>query len=133
MILPLSDVQRAIWDTLSAALTPMNVPVFDDHPTNDLFPYCTLGVLNALPDECLIEQGSQISLQVDVWSVQPGMQETQQIMGEVVEALQHKPLALTDSQWVDTVFELADLVREPDGRTRHGVMRFTVWTFAGAV
>lgn len=131
MIAPFGDVQRAFFEVLTAALAP--VPVLDDHPTNELFPYVTIGVLNSLPDECLIEQGAEISMQVDVWSIQPGMQETQQLMSAVIEALQHKWLDLAGDQWVDTKWEMGDVVRDPDGRTRHGVLRFTVTTFAGAV
>jgi len=107
--------------------------VLDDHPTNELFPYVTIGVVNSVPDECLIEQGAEISMQVDIWSIQPGMQEIQQIMDAVVDTLQHQRLAELGEQWVDTAWELGEVLREPDGRTRHGVLRFTVTTFAGAV
>lgn len=131
MIVPLADTQKAFFDVLTAALAP--TPVFDDHPTNEIFPYLTVGVLNSTPDECLIEQGADISMQVDVWSIQPGMQEVQNLMSIVVDALQHQPLTLAGSTWVDTAWELGDVLREPDGRTRHGVLRFTVKTFAGNV
>ena len=131
MIVPFSDVQRGFYNKLTAALAP--TPVLDDHPTNELFPYVTIGVVNSVPDECLIEQGAEISMQVDIWSIQPGMQEIQQIMDAVVDTLQHQRLTELGEQWVDTAWELGEVLREPDGRTRHGVLRFTVTTFAGAV
>lgn len=129
MIAPFGDVQRAFYEVLTAALAP--VPVLDDHPTNELFPYITIGVLNSLPDECLIEQGAEIGMQVDVWSIQPGMQETQYLMSSIIEALQHRKLILQGDQWVDTRWEMGDVIRDPDGRTRHGVLRFNVSTWAG--
>ena len=130
-MLPLTEVQTAIFAALGPALAP--VPVLDAAGPNQTFPYVTIGEFIGEPADTLREQGQSLELTVHVWSRQPGMQETQQLMRACKDALDRQRLPAAGFQWVDTIWEQAQTLREPDGITRHGVLRFLVITFeAGA-
>jgi hypothetical protein len=127
-MLPISEVQTALYTALTAALAP--VPVLDLAGPDQRFPYFTMGEFTATPDDPITpEQGVNIDMMLHAWSRQPGMQEIQQLMQTAKDALHHKKLAVTGFQWVETVWEMAQTLRDMDGVTRHGVMRFRIMTF----
>jgi Protein of unknown function (DUF3168) len=126
-MLPLSEVQTAIYDALVPALDP--VPVQDQAGPNQVFPYVTIGEFIGGQFDTLTEQSIDLELTVHVWSRQAGMQECQQIMTLAKDTLDRKRLPAVGFQWVDTIWEYAQTLREPDGVTRHGVLRFRVLTF----
>jgi hypothetical protein len=127
-MLPISEVQGAIYTALTAALAP--VPVLDLAGPDERFPYVTLGEFTATPDDPVTsEQGVDMDMSLHVWSRQPGMQEIQQIMQAAKDALHYKKFAVTGFQWVETAWEMAQTMRDIDGVTRHGVMRFRILTF----
>ena len=126
-MLPLSEVQSAFFAALGPALAP--VPVLDHAGPNQAFPYVTIGESLGEQADTLGEQGVNIELTVHVWSRQPGMQETQVLMARVKDALDRQRLPAAGFQWVDTIWTYAQTLREPDGMTRHGVLRFQVGTF----
>ena len=129
-MLPLSEVQTALVAALGPALAP--VPVLDQVGPNQAYPYIALGEFVGDPADTLNEQGANLDVTVHVWSRQPGMQETQQLMTRVKDALDRQRLPAAGFQWVDTIWTNALTLREPDGITRHGVLRFTVQTFSPA-
>ena len=126
-MLPLSEVQAAIFAALVPALAP--VPVLDHAGPNQSYPYVTIGEMLGEPADTLGELGADLDLSVHVWSRQPGMQETQELMARVKSTLHRQRLSAAGFQWVDTIWTNALTLREPDGMTRHGVLRFTVQTF----
>jgi hypothetical protein len=127
-MLPLSEVQTAIFAALGPALAP--VPVLDAAGPNQSFPYVTIGEFGANQADTLAEQGANLEITVHVWSRGAGMQETQQLMTRAKDALDRQRLPAAGFQWVDTIWTYAQTLREPDGMTRHGVLRFTVATFS---
>jgi hypothetical protein len=126
-MLPLSEVQAAIYAALVPALAP--VPVLDHAGPNQSYPYVTIGEFLGEPADTLGELGADLDLTVHVWSRQPGMKETQELMTRVKNTLHRQRLSAAGFQWVDTIWTNALTMREPDGMTRHGVLRFTVQTF----
>jgi hypothetical protein len=126
-MLPLSEVQAAFFNALTPALAP--VPVLDAAGPNQTFPYVTVGEFTGGQFDTLGEQAIDLELTVHVWSRQPGMQECQQLMTLAKDALDRQRLPAAGFQWVDTIFTYAQTLREPDGLTRHGILRFTVPTF----
>ena len=127
-MLPLSEVQAAMFAALVPALAP--VPVLDAAGPNQAYPYVTIGEVVGDQADTLNEQGVNLAWTVHVWSRQSGMQETQQLMARVKDALDRQRLPATGFQWVDTVWMNAQTLRDPDGVTRHGILRFTVATFS---
>lgn len=126
-MLPLAEVQKAIFDALTPALAP--VPVVDLAGPNQSYPYASIGELTAGEADLLIEQAVDIELTVHVWSRQPGMQECEQLMARAKDALDRRRLPATGFQWVTTIWNFAGTMRDADGKTRHGILRFQVMTF----
>ena len=119
------DVQRTIYEVLS---TNLPCPVRDEHPVNGPFPYVTIGAFTAMPNDFLIEQGADIAPQIDVWSIQRGSFECEALMQQIVGLLHRQIYLLPADQWADCTLQMAQVLRDPDGRTRHGVLRFLIMT-----
>lgn len=126
-MLPLSEVQTAIYAALVPAVAP--VPVLDLAGPDQEYPYLTIGEFTAEHDDALTEQAVNFELTVHVWSRQGGMQECQQLMTATKDALDRRRLSAAGFQWVDTIWHFAQTMRDPDGVTRHGILRFSVLTF----
>lgn len=126
-MLPLAAVQKAVFDALTSALP---VPVLDQAGPNQAFPYVTIGEFIGGESDALIEEGVDLELTVHVWSRQPGMQECGELMEAAKGALDRQRFDVAGFQWVDTIWNYAQTLRDPDGKTRHGILRFRVLTFS---
>jgi len=126
-MLPISEVQAAMFAALVPALAP--VPVLDQAGPNQAYPYVTIGESVAEQADTLNEQGVNLDCTIHVWSRQAGMQETQELMARVKDALDRQRFPAAGFQWVDTVWTFGQTLRDADGVTRHGILRFTVATF----
>jgi hypothetical protein len=126
-MLPLSEVQTAIFNALVPALAP--TPVLDHAGPNQVFPYVTIGESISTEMDTLNEQSIDIEMTVHVWSRQDGMKECQQLMTAAKNALDRRTFPAAGFQWVSTIWIYAQTLREPDGITRHGILRFRVPTF----
>jgi hypothetical protein len=126
-MLPFNSVQQAVYETLRAALAP--VPVIDDAGPNQSYPYVTIGEFLGDHADTLGEQGSDLEVTVHVWSRQLGMMECADLLEQAHAALHRQPLVSPDFQWVDSICGQAQTLRDPDGKTRHGVMQVRVLTF----
>jgi hypothetical protein len=130
-MLPLSEVQTALYGALVPALSP--VPVLDYAGPDQEYPFCTIGEFTAEEDDTLLDEGIGMDVLVHLWSRSPGMQQLQLMMSAVKDALHRATLSLPDGmQYVSTVCEFAQTLRDADGVTRHGVMRFRVMVFLAA-
>lgn len=130
-MLPMSEVQAAVYAALVPALAP--VPVLDHAGPNQTYPYCTIGELTAEHDDALADNGSALEVMVHLWSRQPGMLEVQTMMASVSNALHRQKLTLAGGlQWVASVLEYSATLRDADGVSRHGVMWFRVSVFQAA-
>lgn len=127
-MLPFEEVQTQFYQTLTPALDP--VPVLDAAGPNQQFPYCTIGEFIAGESDTLNEQSIDLTVTVHVWSRQAGMKETQRLMTLIKDALDRQRFQVPGFWWVDTIFEYAQTLREADGETRHGIVRFRVGTFS---
>ena len=120
-----------LYGTLTAALAP--VPVLDHAGPDQEFPFVTIGEFTAEPDDTLRDAGSGVEVMLHLWSRQAGMLELQTMMNAAGAALHRKSFTLPgDLQWVSTIQEYAATLRDADGMTRHGVMRFRVSVFQQA-
>ena len=126
-MLPLTEVQTALFNALVPALAP--VPVLDQAGPNQEYPYCTIGEFTASESDTLTEQSIDFEVTVHIWSRQPGMQESQQLMTKAKDALDRQVLPVAGFQWVTAIWNFAQTLREFDGETRHGILRFEVRTF----
>jgi len=113
--------QKALYERLR---TRLSVPVYDAVPDGAAFPYVTLGEDTAVDWSTKLQAGQEITHTLHVWSRYPGMAEAKQIIDAVVQALTAEPLAVEGFAVVVFRFDWSEVLRDPDGITRHGVVRF---------
>lgn len=122
-------LQKAIVARLKAAATGAGNNVFDRVPESNPFPRITIGEGQTLPDNSDCRRGSDVTLEVHVWSREVGWPEAKAIASQVRVALDDPlPLAL-DSHILDLLdFADARYLRDPDGITNHVAMSFRALT-----
>jgi hypothetical protein len=97
--------------------------VFDDVPKDQAFPYISLGEDTSIDWSTKTDIGEEITHTLHVWSRYKGKKETKEIMNLILEALT-QPLELASGFFVEfSKIELMEVFHDPDGVTRHGVMR----------
>ena len=74
------------------------------------------------------ESGDEHALTLHVWSRQGGHREAHIIAGALLEALVDAPLSHDGHYLANLRFIVADVRREGDGRTYHGIVRLRAVT-----
>lgn len=100
--------------------------VYDRVPLNAAYPYISLGDGQVLPDKADCIDGSEVFVQIDVWSRAVSYGEAKTIGKAVVAALDDQEDELSVEGFAVIVFELQSVqyLRDPDGVTRHGAITF---------
>jgi len=119
------ELQQAIFARLDLQLTET---VYDHVPQNAPFPYVVVGDSTATAWGAGDLDGEQHALSVHIWSRYQGRKEMRQIMASIMTALNGAPLSLTGHNLVDIRFVFADEFPDPDGISRHGLVRFRAVT-----
>ena len=120
------QLQQAIFSALnvSAVTSDLSCGVFDDVPQNASYPYIALGEETAVDFSVKDIQGGDLTVNIHVWSQYKGSKETKQIMDKIHDLHHNINLSVTGFNLINLRFEFSDIMRDPDGITRHGVMRF---------
>jgi hypothetical protein len=125
-------LRAAIFAALSAdtALTTLlgGVKIYDSAPRGTAYPYVTLGDARVNDYSTVNEAGEEHILTLDAWSRQGGHREAHMIAGALLQALDDAPLAPEGHHLVNLRFSLADIRRQPDGRTYRAAVRFRAVT-----
>jgi len=120
-------LQTAIYTKLSTdnnLTSTLGASVFDDIPEETPYPYVQLGEDTAIDYSTKDQTGSEVTVNIDVWSRYRGSLQAKNIMDRVHTLLHDSSLSVTGSNFINMRFEFSDIIRDPDGITRHGVMRF---------
>ena len=120
-------LQTAIYTKLSTdnnLTSTLGASVFDDIPEETPYPYVQLGEDTAIDYSTKDQTGSEVTVNVDIWSRYRGSLQAKNIMDRVHTLLHDSSLSVTGSNFINMRFEFSDIIRDPDGITRHGVMRF---------
>jgi hypothetical protein len=120
---PLLSLQKAIYARLKSKLT---VSVYDAVPDGAVFPYVTIGEDTAVDWSTKLTSGQEVTHTLHIWSQYQGMTEIKDLIDQVIQALTISPLDLTADKFKAIVHSLDfnETFRDPDGITRHGVLRF---------
>jgi hypothetical protein len=102
--------------------------IYDEPPREAELPYVTLGEDMITDGSTSTEEGDEHTLTLHVWSRQGGHREAHLIAGAVLEALSEAPLGLDGHHLANLRFIAADVRRQPDGRTYHGIIRLRALT-----
>jgi len=122
----LVETQRAIYQALTAdpTLTGMITGVYDHVDQGTAYPYVVIGEDGASEWDTDTEQGAESILTIHSWSREKGRMQTKDIQQAIYELLHRAELTIMDAIFYSIFWEFSDSFLEPDGETRHGVMRF---------
>jgi len=127
-----SALRAAIYQALvaDAALTAAlgGARVYDEVPRDAAPPYVTLGEARISDASCDDGPTQEHTLTLHAWSRQGGHRQAHVITGALLQALDDAPLHPDGHRLVNLRFALADIRREPDGRTYHALVRFRAVT-----
>ena len=123
-------LQSSIYTALdvSAITTTLSCGVYDEVIQGNTYPFITLGEETAIDYSTNNLVGAETTINIHIWSRYKGSKETKQIMDKVHDLLHDKSLSVTGVNLINLRFEYSDIMRDPDGITRHGVMRFRAIT-----
>lgn len=105
--------------------------VFDGVPSEQAFPYVTLGEQTPNPFDTKTSTGEEIVWTLHCWSRYPGRAEAYRILNLMMEAFSSVSLSLGGGFYV-VRFERnqsnhATVIEDIDGQTRHGILRVRLW------
>lgn len=115
------SLQQVIFDRLKKHLT---AGVHDSVPQNAKFPYVVLGEDTVVDWSTKLVPGEEITHTLHLWSQYPGMQELKTLIDQTIQALTVTPLTLSGFDVVVAAMDGIETMRDPDGISRHGVLRF---------
>ena len=120
-------LQSKIFTTLNTDNTLTNTlgaNVFDDVPEETAFPLVVLGEDTTVDFSTKDLIGSETTINIDIFSRYRGSKETKNIMDRIHTLLHDSSLTVSGVNLINLRFEFSDVIRDPDGITRHGIMRF---------
>lgn len=89
------------------------------------FPYVSFGPTHDMPEDADCIDASDLTIQLDVWSRDPGFAEARRIAKAVRLALDDDTLTLSDNALVYFTYLRRDDIRAPDGLTTQIAMTFS--------
>ena len=120
-------LQTTIYSTLNGDNTLTNTlgaGVFDEVVENASYPFVSLGEETAVDYSTKDLDGGEFTINIHVWSQYKGSKQTKEIMDRIHDLLHDSSLSVSGFNLINLRFEFSDILRDPDGVTRHGVMRF---------
>jgi len=123
-------LQSSIYTALnvSAITTTLACGVYDEVVEGNSYPFITLGEETAIDYSTNNLVGAETTINIHVWSRYKGSKQTKQIMDKIHDLLHDVSLTVSGVNLINLRFEYSDIMRDPDGITRHGVMRFRAIT-----
>ncbi len=120
------QLQTTIYSALnvSAITTALNCGVYDEVVESASYPFISLGEETAIDYSTKNQNGGEYTINIHIWSQYKGSKQTKEIMDKVHDLLHDIDLTVSGFNLINLRFEFSDIMRDPDGVTRHGVMRF---------
>lgn len=121
-------IHRALTSDTALLTALGGARIYDEPPREAAFPFVTLGEARISDVSADDAPTQEHQLTLHAWSRQGGHKEAHLITGALLQALDDAPLAPSGHRLVNLRFALADIRREPDGRTYHALVRFRAVT-----
>jgi hypothetical protein len=126
-------LQQAVFAALSAssdlqALIGTPPRLFDYVPPDSAFPYVGLGDGHEADWSTATENGSEHTVQIDVWSREPGHKQAKQIADAIRATLNNAALTVSGATLIDIRHLATDFSREPDGQSFRARLQFRAVT-----
>lgn len=98
--------------------------IYDSVPADADFPYVSMGPRDEISDDTDCRAGFELSLQIDVWSRQPGYPEAQRVSDTVRRCLVTYEFPAMENPLVYFKHQQTRIFRDPDGLTTHAALTF---------
>ena len=123
-------LQSSIYTALnvSAITSTLSCGVYDEVVEGNSYPFITLGEETAIDYSTNNLVGAETTINIHVWSRYKGSKETKEILDKIHDLLHDVSLTVSGVNLINLRFEFSDIMRDPDGITRHGVIRFRAIT-----
>ena len=118
----------AMADTGVQAVLGDPARLYDDPPADPVFPYVTLGRVEARTSGASLADALEHVLTLHVWSRYGGRAEALDVTGALRGALHDAPLNVEGRRLIFLFVSFTDVFRSGDGRTTHGVVRLRALT-----
>lgn len=115
---------RLATDALVQSVLGDPVRAYDTAPEDPVFPYLTYGPLRSediSADDVIV---TRHTLTLHIWSRYAGRLQVFEILHAVNQSIGSQNLSLPNAQTALSLQLYADVLRAPDGRTYHGVLRY---------
>ena len=120
------QLQSSIYSALnvSAITSTLSCGVYDEVIEGNTYPFINIGEDTVIDYGTKDLDGGDFTVNIHIWSQYKGSKETKEIMDKVHDLLHDSNLSVTGFNLINLRFEFSDIMRDTDGVTRHGVMRF---------
>lgn len=121
------ELQRAIYAALiadPAVSALVGDRVYDRVPADVVFPYISFGPEQELPENADCIDASEIFVQLDFWSQDPGKREAKRGAKAIKAALEESALHLSENALTYFEFDGRRIMTDPDGLTSHAAVTF---------
>ena len=124
------QLQSAIYTALnvSAITSTLSCGIYDEVIEGNSYPFITLGEETAIDYSTNNLVGAETTINIHIWSQYKGSKQCKEIMDKVHDLLHDISLSVSGVNLINLRFEYTDIMRDSDGITRHGVMRFRAIT-----
>ncbi len=126
------ELQKALYAALTsnAPLTGMlgGAKIYDDVPRGASLPYITFGQSTLRDWSTGTDPGYEHLITLHVWSRVNGEREAHQIISSIRDGLHDVALTVAAHRLVNLRFEFSDMLRDSDGETIHGIVRYRAVT-----
>lgn len=127
-----ADLQKAVFGRLggSPALAAIaGARIYDDVPHNKeaaapAFPHVTIGEQSGQEDGASDIEAASVSITIHAWSRMPGRLQCLEMLDAIRDALHDQPLVVSNGIVVRFDYQEHETVKEADGETYHGLIRF---------
>lgn len=119
-------LQKAIFERLSSG---MSCSVHDEVQQGTSFPYLVIGDDTAVDDGEKNSNGEEITVTIHSWSQAKGWAEGKGLLDSALQLLTASPLIVAGFRVAFVRMDMLETFRDPDGITRHGVMRLRFKAF----
>lgn len=124
------ELQKSIYGALTGDTTLMALitGVYDFVPDGTSFPYVQIGEDAFEEDGSHTFDGMGVTVTIHSWSQAAGRKQVKEIMAEVYRILHDSTLNISGHTMIMSRFEFGETLKDPDGKTHHGVQRFRMVT-----
>lgn len=124
------ELQKAIFVALDAdapLAALVSDEIYDDVPDDhETFPYVTIGEDVLTQWDTDGTTGFEASVTIHTWSRYRGAKEVKEIQQAIYDVLHNSGLTITGYDTILIQQRSQEAMRDPDGKTRHGVQTFEV-------